>query len=281
MKSTINSPLKQIKMYNIKSILILSLLMHLSQFISAQQMSAESIQQAITEKKWSFSLSLGAALIGPGAALSREMNEIGFGDNPPDFDFFGIFTIKNNKEYPEVKKSAAWDMEGRFNLSNHSALSLTLGKSHHYIVNGYRYKGYQSIEGGGLDYRLTIVHDVWFVSADYIFRYAPGYGGIAVGPVIAMHRVSEGASSGSGVKTSTLKPGFHVGADIPLFQKKSWFMAFGLNYTWLPSTTLGPNTEQYRKTTNDAFPGAKSSVNHSDKIPLATLQMSLTTGWRF
>lgn len=270
-------------MNNLKSILILNVLILLCQPGSAQKAFTDSIQQIIPEGKWSFALSLGTTLIGPGSALNREMKEIGFGDYPPDFDFFGFFEIKNNQEYPQLKKALTWDMETRLNLSGNSALAFSLGKSHHYTVDGYSREGFQDFDGSGRAYYLTIVHDVWYVSADYVFRYAPGYGGIAVGPVMAMHQVSEGESSASGVRTSTIKPGFHIGADLPLFQKKSWFMAFGLNYTWLPPTEIGPNTEKLRtaSTSGGGFPGVHGSGNQSNTIPLATVQMSVTTGWRF
>lgn len=278
-----NNPkhLKQSKMNNIKSILILSVLMLVSQIISAQQMRTDSIQKAMAAKKWSFSLSLGAALIGPGAALNNEMKKIGFNDKPNDLNFFGIFTIKNKKVYPQIKRAAAWDLEVRFNLSKKSAFSMAIGQSHHYTAKGYSRKGYQNFNGSGYDYYLTIVHDVLFVSADYVFRYEPGYGGISVGPVMAIHRVSEGGSSGPFVKTSSFKSGFHIGADIPLFQKQVWFMAFGFNYTWLPPATIGPNTENFRKSTGSAFPFSNPSGNTNITIPLATVQMNLTTGWRF
>ncbi len=268
-------------MYNLKSMISLSVLILISQFGFAQKAFTDSIQQAIPEKKWSFAVSLGTTLIGPGSALNREMKEIGFGDYPPDFNFFDFFKIKNNQEYPRIKKAITWDMETRLNLSRNSALAFSLGKSHHYTVDGYSREGFQNFNGSGRANYLTIVHDVWYVSADYVFRYAPGYGGIAVGPVMAMHRVSEGESSASGVRTSTLKPGFHIGGDLPLFQKKSWFMAFGLNYTWLPPTEIGPNTEKLRIASGGGFPGVHGSGNQSNTIPLATFQMSVTTGWRF
>ncbi len=268
-------------MYNLKSILILSVLIQVCQLGSSQKAFTDSIQQIVPEGKWSFSLSLGATLIGPGSALNREMKEIGFGDYPPDFDFFGIFKIKNNQEYPQIKKAITWDMETRINISSNSALAFSFGKSHHYTVEGYSREGFQNFDGSGGANYLTIVHDVWYLSADYVFRYAPGYGGIAVGPVMAMHRVSEGESSTSGVRTSTLKPGFHIGGDFPLFQKKTWFMAFGLNYTWLPPTEIGPNTEKLRTASGGGFPGAHGSGSQSNTIPLATVQMSVTTGWRF
>jgi hypothetical protein len=118
------------------------------------------------------------------------------------------------------------------------------------------------------------------MSLDYIFTFQDSYTGLRIGPVMAMHQVSENGSTGSEQRKTTVKPGINLGFDAALFEKKSWFMAISMGYSWIPPVSIGPYEKIIHYATADGV-DTITSIYPDSKIPLSSLKIGLTMGWKF
>jgi hypothetical protein len=241
----------------------------------AQQIGLEKSEIGKTDRKWSISFSLNASDKGTRNGMMDAMDKEGFGDRDYSvYNLFGwVYTI--DTDYPRGgAKGLAWDMEVRRKLTPHTSIAMTYGKSRTLVTNGHNFYANDQHHFLSLQTRHSVI------TCDYIFTMKNSYTGIKIGPALAIHQAADVYSGNDPNKVTTLKPGVHIGFDAALFEKKSWFMAFSMDYTWFTPVTVGPYAEEVTKSEDGAMK-TYTSVFNPVKVPLSFLKFGLTTGWKF
>ncbi len=226
------------------------------------------------EEKWSFSVFTGFSLMGPAKGTYDQMKVAGLNSVRPAQD--SIAGSGGRSVYPQKRTGIVWNLEAGYTISRRSGLLLSVGKSYQSTV-----KGYQNIGNGN---SLELNSQLWSVSFNYLWRIGKGNGGLNIGPVTAWYKVGEvypGQSDNGVTYASTFKPGVNVGYTLPLVKKKSWFLTFKTNYTWLPEAEIGPYTSSHTLYYGTSNQEVHTSTFGKSKINLSTINIGLSTGWRF
>ncbi len=226
------------------------------------------------EKKWSFSVFTGFSLVGPAKETYDLMKNSGFDDDVPPYQGWSGYV--EGKMYPRKSTGIVWSLESGYTISNKSGLLLTAGKIYQSTI-----KGHEAIGNGNL---LDVKSDLWAISLNYTWCVGNEKGSLNIGPVAALYTVSAidpMLSTGQSKVVSTFKPGFNVGYALPIVQKKSWFLTFKTNYTWLPDAEIGPYTSSHTLGYATENPEVYTSTFRKSKINLSTINIGLSAGYRF
>ena len=257
-----------------KIVFILSLLM----ILYAQGHSQNSYRGCYgfdcKEKKWSLSIIASVSLLGPGPAIKEQMISSGLGDIRPAFDDW--FGHDEQVDYPTRGNGIVLNIEFIYNLSKKSGLQFTAGEHLHSSVHGY--------DRIGLGNYLSINNDVWTASLDYVLKIRKGKDALSIGPEIALHKTSADNPTSYYpliTTTSSFKGGFNMGYSFSLVQKKSWFLSLKTKYTWLPSAEIGPYTVTHELGVLTEDHETFTSTFNKTKVNLSTINIGISTGWRF
>jgi hypothetical protein len=229
------------------------------------------------EKKWSISLFTGFSALGPGKDIQRQMEHVGFADTRPSYT--GWFGFVPAQKYPIVRKGIAWNAGILYAITKRNAVQFAAGRAHGSISEGYdRASGNYS----------QIRSDLWTAAVNYVWRTGKGNDGVRIGPVLGVYKLRGAIQTGSNVysnasvfSTSTVKPGIALGYSYSFVQKKSWFLALNVSYTWMAEADTGPFTLHHNSRSNAGEPVLHTSEWKQTHIRLETIHAGLTTGLRF
>lgn len=253
---------------------LLSILPVLENRLNAQVTDQAIHDQVHNTRKWFVSFTASAGISSIGRQMESSMLKSGFGDTATStWDFFGL-SYHTSNDYPDRTSSIIpWDIEIRRSLSAHRALAFTFSNSYHALVEGYNLFGY------GGEHFLTLDTRVSLLSVDYVFTLPDSYSGFRIGPALAIHHVTESGTTMHEQAKTTFMPGLELGFDAALFEKKSWFMAFSMGGTLLPSVAVGPYS-RVESFEHDGNLESYTSTYKSVKINLSSMKIGITMGWR-
>lgn len=267
------------------AIRILIILISMNVEVRSQGILTDSSISPVKDPKWLISFSLGAVVIGSRNSVEKGLEQLGLGEDDNrgeykwDYGTNQFVYVGGHIEYPQVSQLKTWRVAARYNFSRRSAVSVSWGRALHLTAKGYSLHGFSIAPGIEILHEVKLVQEVYTVNADYIWRSKSGFGGIAVGPVLGFQKVTEYFSEKT--EARRILPGFHIGYNLPIVDNPHWFLGAEFNYTWLPSTEIGPVTNDLNITTGGSYPGSGSSSTDDVMIPLSNLQFGITTGWRF
>lgn len=221
-------------------------------------------------KRWSISFFAGISPLGPRQHIEDQMDLSGFMYRQSN----GILPGFSNS--PNRIVGWTWSFLSRFNLANRSGIEISMGNLQKSVINAYDDSRYYN------DLRIT--SRLWNISLNYVLRTGKGNDGFVIGPTVARLTIDAESHRAELLGASTIaqwKPGFNVGYSYSVIQKKSWFLSLRANYTWLPDAVIGPYTVQNDIGIIYPAPVVFTSTFNSASINLQTLQVGVTTGWRF
>ncbi len=191
-------------MYNIKSNLILIVLVLLSIPATTQQsISQTEVNQNHAKRPWEFSLFIGKAFAGPSNDISASMaadQSIGI---PCSFAF-------------------------KYNLNQKSGISLSRGRNESATITG---EGYGTpvrsiLKSTSLDYVHSLGHSRHELSAGISF--------------ITLHMKSNNKDDRVSGKDVAKRVGFNIGYSCHIIETKGFFLAFYTQYNWAGTASIGP-----------------------------------------
>lgn len=209
--------------------------------------------------------------MGPAADIKSQFVESGFDDRSSLAGDTQDEPV--TKQSPSAHTGLVWNIEAQYLLSPKSAFGMTLGTINQNTITGYDAIG----NGNSLQLRST----TYAGSIKYIYRLRQGRDDLSVGPVIARMSIKDDASQQGGIDRSPFKAGFNVGYSFSVLQKKSWFIALRTNYTWLPTTEIGPYTKEHKTAISQDIPNVYSSVFEQTDVRLSSVYIGVSAGWRW
>jgi hypothetical protein len=226
------------------------------------------------EKKWSMSVFTGYGLSAAGQDIKAGMEDAGWKGKKPVLN--SPVQCFPHGHYLRQTTGLSWSIQSRYNLSGKSAFELSAGNSFHSTIEGFDLNKTES--------ELRIKSDQWNVAFNYIWRTGRGNGGFTIGPVLSSFKSVADYPDQKYKQpsvTSAIRAGFNVGYTHSLIQKKSWFLAMKVNYTWMPPAEIGPYTVKHNGGMDQIIAEPGYSTFEKASIGLESLQFGLTTGWRF